>query len=61
MKGENIVELCRCDAESVEVVLKGIWLTSKVKSETGVFLTELEEYTEYLLQNLFERELYCSP
>jgi hypothetical protein len=59
LNAENIVELCRCDAESIEVVLKGIWMTSEVESETGVFVTELEEYTEYLLQNLFERELYC--
>ncbi|MEM6752008.1 MAG: alr0857 family protein [Cyanobacteria bacterium P01_C01_bin.38] len=57
MSSENIIELCRCDAESVEVVLKGIWLTSQAESETGVFVTELEEYTECLLQNLFEREL----
>ena len=54
---ENIVELCRCDRESVEVVLKGIWLTSEVESETGVFVTELEQYTEELLQNLFKSEL----
>lgn len=53
----DIVEFCRCDRESVEVVLKGIWLTSEVESETGVFVTELEEYTECLLHNLFESEL----
>ncbi|WP_414619135.1 alr0857 family protein [Calothrix sp. CCY 0018] len=57
INSENIVEFCHCDRESVEVVLKGIWLTSVVESETGVFVTELEEYTEYLLQSLFEREL----
>lgn len=53
----DIVEFYRCDRESIEVVLKGIWLTSEVESETGVFVTELEEYTECLLQSLFESEL----
>ena len=58
INSENILDFCRCDAESVEVVLKGIWVTSEVESETGVFVTELEEYTEYLLQNLFNCE-FC--
>lgn len=54
---ENILELCRCDAESVEVVLKGIWLTSKVDGETGVFVTEVEDKAEYLLQKMFDCQL----
>ncbi|MEM1392523.1 MAG: alr0857 family protein [Cyanobacteria bacterium P01_H01_bin.150] len=58
LKGENIVEFCRCDSESVEIVLKGIWLTSEVESETGLFVTEIEDKAEYLLQNMFERE-FC--
>lgn len=56
---ENIVELCRCDAESVEVVLKGIWLTSEIESETGVFVTKSDESTEFILQQLFDCELFC--
>ncbi len=59
VNSENIMELCRCDSESVEVVLKGIWLTSEVGSETGVFVTELEESTESLLQKIFDCELFC--
>ncbi len=55
----NIVEFCRCDAESIEVVFQGIWLTSEANSEIGVFVTELGEYTEYLLQNSFEEALFC--
>lgn len=58
-RGENILEFCRCDAESVEVVLKGIWLTSEIESETGVFVTELDKYTEYLLQKMFDCKLLC--
>lgn len=59
LNSKNIVELCPCDAESVEVVLKGIWLTSKAESETGLFVTELDKPTELLLQQLFNRELFC--
>ncbi|MEA5593985.1 alr0857 family protein [Rivularia sp. UHCC 0363] len=56
VSSENIVELCRCDAESVEVVLKGIWVTSEVESETGVFVTEIEDKTKFLLQK-FDRKI----
>ena len=55
---KNIVEFCRCDDESVEIVFKGTWLTSSVTSETGVFITEIEDKAEYLLQKMFERE-FC--
>ena len=58
LNAENIVEFCGCDADSVEVVLKGTWLTSEVESETGVFVTELAESTEYLLHKMFNCE-FC--
>lgn len=56
---ENFVELCRCDAESVEVVLKGIWLTSDTESEAGVFVTALSKSAELLLQQLSQCERFC--
>ena len=58
LNSENMVEFCRCDADSVEIVLKGTWLTSFIASETGIFVTEIEDKAEYLLQNIFERE-FC--
>lgn len=57
LNSENIVEFCRCDAANVEVVLKGTWLTSQVESETGIFVTEIGEYTELLLNKMFNYEL----
>ncbi|MEO1374964.1 MAG: alr0857 family protein [Cyanobacteria bacterium J06635_10] len=59
LNSQNIVEFCHCDAGTVEVVLKGVWLTSEVESETGVFVTEAEESTESLLQKMFDCELLC--
>lgn len=58
LNSKNIVEICRCDADSVEIVFKGTWLTSEVESETGVFVTEIEYKAEYLFQKIFERE-FC--
>lgn len=58
-RDENILEFCRCDAELVEVVLKGIWLTSEIESETGVFVTKLDKHTENLLQKMFDCKLLC--
>ena len=58
-RSENILEFCRCDPESVEVVLKGIWLTSQIESETGVFVTEMDKYTEFLLHKMFDCKLLC--
>lgn len=57
---ENFVELYRCDAESVEVVLKGIWLTSDAQSEAGIFVTALSKSAELLLQQLSKREQLCN-
>ncbi|UKO99800.1 alr0857 family protein [Nostoc sp. UHCC 0870] len=49
---EHPIEICPCDTSSAEVILKGIWLTSDIESETGIFLTTLSQSTELLLQHL---------
>ena len=48
----NQIELCRCDADFLEVSLKGLWLTSDSESEVGVFVTRLDESTEFLLEQM---------
>lgn len=55
---ENRVEICQCDAEFVEVTLKGIWLTSDAESDVGVFVTSLSEYAEFLLHE-FSHQQFC--
>jgi hypothetical protein len=42
------------DADFVEVSLSGIWLSSKVDCSEGIFLTNLEEYTEQLLLEIWQ-------
>lgn len=56
---ENRVEICPCDAEFVEVTLKGLWLTSNAVRETGVFVTVLSEYVEFLLHELSQSQQFC--
>lgn len=57
---ENSVKLYLCDAEYVEVALRGLWLTSDAESETGVFVTALLPSTELLLLQLSQSEQFCS-
>ncbi|WP_407894330.1 alr0857 family protein [Scytonema sp. NUACC26] len=49
---EASVKIHSCDTDFVEVVLKGLWLTSDVESEGGVFVTALSPSVELLLQQL---------
>lgn len=56
---ENRVEICLCDAEFVEVTLKGMWLTSDAESDAGVFVTALSEYAEFLLYEFYQYQQFC--
>jgi hypothetical protein len=56
---KNIVELCRCDVDSVEVTLKGYWVTSDATSETGIFVTELSKSAELLVDKLWKSDRCC--
>ena len=48
----NILELCHCDTNFVEITLKGTWLTSYIESDVGIFVTELEPSIESLFLEL---------
>lgn len=48
------VELSLCDAEYVEVNLKGTWLVSESESEEGVFVTAMSYNIELFLLNLWQ-------
>ena len=55
----NILEICPCDASTVEVILKGTWVTSHQDSEVGVFVTSLSKSAELLLERLAKTEEFC--
>ena len=59
LEQEDRVELYHCDEDLVEVVLKGLWLTSDPESEVGIFVTNLEESTELLFEQMQKSLQLC--
>ncbi len=55
----NIIELCPGDTSCIEVILKGIWLTSDVNNEAGVFVTSLSKSAELLLYKISQSDRFC--
>jgi hypothetical protein len=53
-EGEDAIGLSICDAEYVEVSLKGTWMTSDSDGETGVFVTSMNYNAEFFLIKLWE-------
>jgi hypothetical protein len=56
---ENIVQLCPCNADSVEVILEGTWLTSDIEGEVTIFVAALSKSAELLLHQLSQSEQFC--
>jgi len=52
-QGTDIIALCACDAEYVEVILKGTWLASDLESAEGVFVAVLSHSSEFFLLKLW--------
>ncbi len=59
LAAENILELCHCDSELVEITLKGTWLTSDIESDLGLFVIELEPSIESIFQQLQPASQLC--
>ncbi|MBD2013553.1 hypothetical protein H6F96_05975 [Microcoleus sp. FACHB-53] len=53
-EGEDAIALSICDAEYVEVSLKGTWMTSDIDGAEGVFVTSLNYAVEFFLIKLWE-------
>ena len=56
---ENLIDICRCDAEYLEVTFKGVWMTSDISCETGVFVTALSLSAELLFHKLSQSGQFC--
>lgn len=62
--GEEAIALTVCDAEYVEVSLKGSWMTSDTEGAEGVFVTSMSYAVEFFLLKLWEesqRSTRCLP
>lgn len=52
--GNQIMELTACDDEYLEVSLQGTWVSSHKNSEEGVFVSEMDNSTEFFLYKLWQ-------
>ena len=55
------ISLCGCDSDYVEVALSGSWLASQLDADTGIFLVDLESYTERVLYNSWQSSMAVTP
>ncbi|MBV6626758.1 MAG: hypothetical protein KI793_28115 [Rivularia sp. (in: Bacteria)] len=49
----EVIELCACDTEFLEVSLRGYWLSVNAKSINGGFVTTMSHNTECFLHKLW--------
>ncbi|BDA73458.1 unknown protein [Rivularia sp. IAM M-261] len=59
VQNDNRIKICYCDVDVVEVSLKGVWLSSNVDSEEGVFVTALNILTEFYLVAVEQKQHSC--
>ena len=50
----EIIALCGCDHEYVEVTLRGCWLSNGSQDAEGVFVTAISEATEFFVYKLWQ-------
>lgn len=63
----DTIALCRCDADFIEVSLRGTWIAQTTSSEEGIFLAELGdslpgtlwERAEFILFKLWQASSAC--
>jgi hypothetical protein len=53
---QEIIEVVQVNDEDIEVILKGVWVTSNVDSEDGIFVTTMSYDTEFFLSQIFLEE-----
>ncbi|MBN3922497.1 alr0857 family protein [Nostoc sp. NMS4] len=56
----EIIALCACDAEYMEVTLRGSWLSDSSKGSVGVFVTTMSDRVEFFLHKLWQEAQSCA-
>lgn len=56
---KEIIAVCVCDAEYLEVTLRGSWMSCGCDDATGVFVTALSDRIEFFLQKLWQEAQAC--
>ena len=54
------IEVSPCDAEYIEVVLPGTWVTSHEDSEEGIFICELTHSSESFIYRMWQESQVSS-
>jgi hypothetical protein len=55
-----IIALSACDAEYMEVRLRGSWLSNSSEEVVGVFITTMSDYTDLFLHELWQEAQACT-
>ncbi|MDZ7958387.1 MAG: hypothetical protein RMY34_11010 [Aulosira sp. DedQUE10] len=56
----EIIDLSRCDAEYLEVTLRGSWLSEGSQEAVGVFVTTMSDRTEFFLNKIWQEAQACA-
>ena len=56
----EIIALSNCDAEYLEVTLRGSWLSDGAEEAQGVFITTMSDRTEFFLHKLWQEAQVCA-
>ncbi|MBD2725259.1 hypothetical protein H6G96_02715 [Nostoc sp. FACHB-892] len=56
----EIIALSACDAEYMEVTLRGSWLLDSSKDAVGVFFTTMNDRAEFFLHKLWQEAQACA-
>ncbi|MEH2270364.1 MAG: alr0857 family protein [Nostoc sp.] len=56
----EIISLCACDTEYMEVTLRGSWLSASSKDAVGVFATTMSDRAEFFLHKLWQEAQSCA-
>ncbi len=56
----GIIALCACDAQYMEVTLRGSWLLDSSKDAVGVFFTAMSDRAEFFLHKLWQEAQACA-
>ncbi|MEA5600591.1 alr0857 family protein [Nostoc sp. UHCC 0252] len=56
----EIIALCTCDTQYMEVTLQGFWLSNSSKDAVGVFFTTMSDRAEFFLHKLWQEAQACA-
>ncbi|MBD2356365.1 hypothetical protein H6G41_17320 [Tolypothrix sp. FACHB-123] len=56
----EIMALCTCDSEYLEVTLQGSWLSNGSEDAVGVFVTTMSDRTEFFLHKIWQEAQACA-